>query len=232
MINLIEIIKTECLPRRNCMLSVFEDAGESGFLYFKDAQLIEVNSGKLWANDALKLMLGWQLSSYTLGELPRGIKRTIWEPLDRVIEDLVGAEAAHGLKDAIGDFATGGPSSGPMPVLPLAMQDPFLWFVDKLETLSGFICAMKDDGENIIPLIGKVPDQVLSPDWFRQFSEKVAVLGQSLGAGEAEEWYLETELCRVWRFHIHERYIIVFASLEVLPDEFEEAFWQVVGVDG
>jgi hypothetical protein len=232
MINLIEIIKTECLPRRNCMLSVFESGGESGFLYFKDAQLIEVNSGKLWANDALKMMLGWQMESYTLGDLPRGIKRTIWEPLDKVIEELVGAEAAYGIKDAVGAFAAAGPSTAQLPTLPLAMQDPFLWFIDKLDTLPGFLCAMKDDGESVLALVGSPPDQVLSPDWFRQFSDKIAQLGHALGAGELNEWYLETELCRVWRFHIHERYIIIFASLDVLPDEFEDSFRQVVGVDG
>lgn len=227
MINLLEIIKTECLPRRNCMLSVFEGGGESGFLYFKDSQLIEVNSGKLWAKEALKMMLGWELQSYTLTELPRGIKRTIWEPLDKVIEDLAGGEAADSIKDASERIAAVRTQVVPVTALPRAMRDPFLGFVDQLHTLPGFLAAMKDDGENILPLIGIAPSQALSPEWFRQYSDKIASLGETLGAGSLLEWYLETEVCRVWRFLVHERALIIFASLESLPDEFEEAFRQL-----
>jgi hypothetical protein len=233
MINLIEIIKTECLPRRNCMLSVFESGGESGFLYFKDSQLIEVNSGKLWAKEALQTLFRWNLQSYTLGDLPRGIKRTIWEPLDKVIEDLAGAEAAHAIKVAAADDFSPGtrPSSAVSPMLPLAMQDPFLWFVDRLHTLPGFLAAMKDDGDSIHPLVGIAPAHVLSSEWFRQFSDKVGGMGDALGAGVLLEWYLETDVCRVWRFHIHERHIIIFSNVEVLPDEFEEAFHTLVGTE-
>jgi hypothetical protein len=232
MINLIEIIKTECLPRRNCMLSVFDASGESGFLYFKDGQLIEVNSGKLWAKEALQTLFSWSLQSYTLGELPRGIKRTIWEPLDKVIEDLAGADVAVSIKQVGERLATTGLTGRvPSPVLPVAMQDPFLWFVDKLHTLPGFLAAMKDDGESIHPLVGIAPAQVLSSEWFRQFSDKVGSMGEALGAGALLEWYLETEVCRVWRFMIHERHLIVFSNLEVLPDEFEEAFHKLVEED-
>lgn len=229
MINLIEIIKTECLPRRDCMLSVFDAAGESGFLYFKDGQLIEVNTGKLWAKEALRTLFSWHLQSYATGDLPRGIKRTIWEPLDKVVEELAGMEVAAGIKQA-GEALPARARTGlvPAPVLPLAMQDPFLWFVDKLHTLPGFLAAMKDDGDAVHPLIGLAPAQVLSPEWFRQFSDKIAGMGESLGAGVLLEWYLETDVCRVWRFHIHERHIIIFSNLEVLPDEFEEAFHQMV----
>jgi hypothetical protein len=229
MINLIEIIKTECLPRRNCMLSVFDAHGESGFLYFKDGQLIEVNTGKLWAKEALQTLFSWSLESYTLGELPRGIKRTIWEPLDKIIEELVGSQEADSVKQADEGLATARqtgrvPSSG----LSAAMQDPLLGFVDQLHTLPGFLAAMNDDGESIHPLVGVAPAQVLSAEWFRQFSDKVESMGESLGAGALLEWYLETEICRVWRFMIHDRYLIVFSNLEVLPDEFEEAFHKLV----
>lgn len=230
MINLIEVIKTECLPRRDCMLSVFDAAGESGFLYFKDSQLIEVNTGKLWAKEALRTLFAWHLQSFSVGDLPRGIKRTIWEPLDKVVEELAGVEVAASIKQASEVIPVRARTST-APVLPAAMQDPFLWFVDKLHTLPGFMAAMKDDGEKVHPLVGAAPSQVLSSDWFRQFSDKIAAMGESLGAGALLEWYLETDVCRVWRFLIHERHIIIFSSLEVLPDEFEESFHRLVQED-
>jgi hypothetical protein len=104
--------------------------------------------------------------------------------------------------------------------------------VDKLHTLPGFLAAMKDDGESVLPLVGIAPSHSLSPEWFRQFSDKISLMGESLGAGSLQEWYLETDVCRVWRFQVHERHIILFAALDILPDEFEEAFHLLIGETG
>jgi hypothetical protein len=74
---LTELIQNETLPQRNCMLTVFDISGESVFLYFKDSQLIEVNSGKNWGIKALSQVFAWKVNSYAVGELPVGIKRTL-----------------------------------------------------------------------------------------------------------------------------------------------------------
>jgi len=41
--SLEEIIRKECLPLRDCMLTITDANGEAAFLYFKEGELIEAN---------------------------------------------------------------------------------------------------------------------------------------------------------------------------------------------
>ena len=80
-----DIIRDECLPMRDCMLTLQDFTGEAAFLYFKDSELIEANYAALWGKDALAQILMWQLSGYNVAPLPLGIKRSLWEPLETLM---------------------------------------------------------------------------------------------------------------------------------------------------
>ncbi len=51
--SLEEIIRKECLPLRDCMLTITDANGEAAFLYFKEGELIEANYAALWGKEAL-----------------------------------------------------------------------------------------------------------------------------------------------------------------------------------
>lgn len=216
---LIELIRNDALPQRNCMLTVFDPNGDSGFLYFKDAQLIEVNVGKIWGLKALEQIFSWQISTYTVGELPVGIKRTLWEPLDRMVEQFAGTEAAAGLMDVVRHLPE---NEGMAMASDPHATDPMSMLIQKVCELSGFLVVYREEEAGVRLLAGSPVVAALSPDWFSDFLGKIGVLGESLGGGIMSEWYLELDMCRVWRFSTYTQPLIIFADLEVMPDEFEE----------
>jgi len=222
MVNLIEIIRTECVPNRHCMLTVFDENSESGFLYFKDAQLIEVNTGKLWGVHALGEIFKWQLSSYTLGELPMGIKRSLWDPLDKLVEQFAGEGAGAGLIDLAKDVQDE-QSSSLAPSFQLDESSPLTPLLASLQQLAGFQALFQEESGSLIKLFGKSPLTTLSPDWFDDFYKKVDAMSEGLGAGLLLEWYMELELCRVWKFNYGLYQLILLADLESDPDDFEDS---------
>ncbi|MEM6822792.1 MAG: hypothetical protein AAF558_12735 [Verrucomicrobiota bacterium] len=222
MLNLIEIVKNECISARNCMLSLYNEQGDSGFLYFKEAQLIEVNAGKLWGKEALAKIVGWMLSSYTITELPRGIKRTIWEPLDQIFAELVGQDSASSIGEVIGKLQMDDLEES-APIAP-ALHDPLAPLVKSLEQLPGFLAVFKEVGNEIRPLAGTMPSKSLSTDWFPQFTERSRHLGEGLGAGMLREWFIEVDECRIWYVPAGESNIIIFSSVDGMVEDFEQGF--------
>ncbi|MDD5263021.1 MAG: hypothetical protein PHD76_14355 [Methylacidiphilales bacterium] len=217
---LIELIRNDALPQRNCMLTVFDPNGDSGFLYFKDAQLIEVNVGKVWGIKALEQIFSWQISTYTVGELPVGIKRTLWEPLDKLIEPFAGTGAAAGLMEVVRQLPdeTGGPASVPEP----RQADPMGALVQKLCVQPGFLAVYREEKDGIRLLAGNSTVPALSPDWFADYFKKLEGLGESLGGGLLSEWYLELDQCRIWRFPTYTEPLIIFSDMEAVPEDFED----------
>jgi hypothetical protein len=83
-----EIIRKECLPMRDCMLTITDSNGEAAFLYFKDSELIEANYAALWGKDALAQIVTWKVADRTLAPLPLGIKRSLWDQLARRVKSV------------------------------------------------------------------------------------------------------------------------------------------------
>src|SRR5471030_1865926 len=65
-----EIIRKECLPLRDCMLTITDANGEAAFLYFKEGELIEANYAALWGKEALAQIVTWKLAERTVAPLP------------------------------------------------------------------------------------------------------------------------------------------------------------------
>lgn len=224
--NLIDIIKLECLPRRSCMLTLYDAQNENAFLYFKEAQLIEVNAGTLWGKDALKMIFSWEISSYDIGELPMGIKRTIWESLDVIVEELVNREVAQDVGDAMRSLEVG---DVPTPSSDLSsLRDAIQPYIDQLSVLPGFLALYKTHKNNTRLLAGKAPTRAVSAEWLSQFTDRVTRLGDSLSAGVLLNWYLEVNDFRVWRIEIEGEIVYLMSDLNSNPDEFEAAFQEVI----
>src|SRR5271167_2200161 len=80
--SLEEIIRKECLPLRDCMLTITDANGEAAFLYFKEGELIEANYAALWGKEALAQIVTWKLADRTVAPLPLGIKRSLWDQIE------------------------------------------------------------------------------------------------------------------------------------------------------
>ena len=80
--SLEEIIRKDCLPLRDCMLTITDAHGEAAFLYFKEGELIEANYAALWGKEALAQIVGWTLGESTVAPLPLGIKRSLWDQIE------------------------------------------------------------------------------------------------------------------------------------------------------
>ena len=80
-----EIIRQECLPLRDCMLTLTDANGEAAFLYFKEGELIEANYAALWGKEALAQIVTWKLEDRTVAPLPLGIKRSLWDRLEYLL---------------------------------------------------------------------------------------------------------------------------------------------------
>jgi hypothetical protein len=227
--DLIEIIRTECLPERNCMLTIFDEIGDSGFLYFKDAQLIEVNAGKLWGKPALELIFSKSVASYTLGEVPLGIKRTLWEPLDKMINEVAGEGAGAALIEAVKQLPSEGRRLSSAARIPLELSDIMTPLVQQLTKVDGLTGVLRETNTQIKMAAGSFPSPAFSEDWFWQLSTKIQSLGDSLGAGNMDEWNVELEECRIWRLKTKKSSIILFYSKAVDPEAFEEEARAVIG---
>jgi hypothetical protein len=219
--ELVEIIKVDCIPERNCMLTVFDESGESGFLYFKDSQLIEVNTGKLWGKKALEAVFTWRMENYSIGELPLGIKRTLWEPLDKMIEEIAGEGSAEGLMDVFKQLPSEERVSKAA-AYSLAEDDPLGPVIKQLREAKGCLAVWRQKEGGTEAVAGESPTPAISPEWVSQFGRRIQEVGDTLGAGLSEGWLLEIAECRIWCVPIGEAQLIIFASHEVEQDVFEE----------
>jgi hypothetical protein len=201
--TLVEIIEQECLPNRNCMLTVQDAKGETGFLYFKDAQLIEVNYGGMWGVDALARIMRWNLETHALAELPMGIKRSLWDPIEvllaKVNEDPL-------LAAPVGTAVT--PEEGSNPLHALLQQVPgFLAVFEK--SSSGYELGCGDPG---FPL---------TPAMLDDLDDQGGVFGSGLGAGYITDWSFDTGTHRVIRIASSMLAVVIVGSNMGIGEEFD-----------
>src|SRR5271168_4191847 len=93
-LSLEEIIRKECLPLRDCMLTITDANGEAAFLYFKEGELIEANYSALWGREALAQIVSWKLADSTVAPLPLGIKRSLWDQIEFLLNPGLAATAS------------------------------------------------------------------------------------------------------------------------------------------
>src|SRR5271168_273378 len=126
-LSLEEIIRKECLPLRDCMLTITDANGEAAFLYFKEGELIEANYSALWGKEALAQIVSWKLADSTVAPLPLGIKRSLWDQIEFLLNPGLAATASGKLL---------GRSSGPIfNAQSLTPSSPF----DRFKAITGLL---------------------------------------------------------------------------------------------
>jgi hypothetical protein len=206
-----DIIRNECLPQRDCMLTVQDAQGETGFLYFKDAELIEANCAALWGKEALAEIMKWQLAESTVAALPLGIKRSLWDPLDNLINpDLAGQQ--------------GGASAGASPSFSAArVQASAPTPYDQFKELPGvtkLVFIDKNKHQVVFEAPGEAPQRT---EWIMDFIVKCRAIGDTLGFGKLDQWSLTSDRYHMVGLKFENGMLAVLRKHETGLDDFEAA---------
>ncbi len=208
--SLEEIIRQECLPLRDCMLTLTDANGEAAFLYFKEAELIEANYAALWGKEALAQIVTWKLSERTIAPLPLGIKRSLWDRLEYLLDPSL-APTASGKLPPLTSF----PLRRPAPASPF---DRYKAVPDLLK-----MAYLEPDKETVIYEGGKDPADTEATEWLVEFASKVKAVGDTLGFGACEKWTIETERCQVVGLMHEENFIALLRRKDAMQEDLETA---------
>ena len=208
--SLEEIIRKECLPLRDCMLTITDANGEAAFLYFKEGELIEANYAALWGKEALAQIVSWKLAERTVAPLPLGIKRSLWDQIEFLLNPALAPTA-----------------SGKLPVLPAfraqktGPSSPF----DRYKAISGLLKLVhvdRDKAKVIFEEEAKTGENE-NTDWLVEFVDRVKSVGDTLGFGECEKWTIDTEKYQVVGLSHDEGYISLLRRKDAVQDDLEAA---------
>lgn len=213
MIDLVDLIQTQCVPQRNCLLTVTDSTGESGFLYFRDAELIEANFGTIWGRDAFDKIITWSIAHHSLSDLPMGIKRAIWEPVDAIIEEVLGTKAGEKVRSAFRALPDtyDGEEAGPMEQTGQldARRMAFMSIREQPHFLALFLIE-----EAHGRLLFSVENRTLPPaEWLASLFRRLGDIGQSLGGGRMRGSCIWTELYMIWLFEESGTGVIVLTEI-------------------
>jgi hypothetical protein len=213
-----EIIRQECLPLRDCMLTITDANGEAAFLYFKEGELIEANYAALWGKEALAQIVTWRLEDRTIAPLPLGIKRSLWDRLEYLLDP--------------GLIPT---ASGKLPALPafrvnkLAPASPF----DRFRAVPNLLKMVYLEGNKETVVFDRAEDRSQSEntEWLAEFAARVRSVGDTLGFGACEKWTVETERYQVVGLNHDDGFITLLRRKESMPDDLETAVNAIIEED-
>lgn len=206
--TLVEIIRNECLPARDCMLTVQDSDGEAAFFYFKDAELIEANFASMWGKDALAQVMTWNIVEHTITALPLGIKRSLWDSLDIL---LVPPET---ITPEITKSSSILPSFSDAKVI--KEVTPFDQFKQVPGVTSLFFI---ENGQHRV--VYQVSKEVENTTWVNEFLQTSKALGDTLGFGKLKQLVLTTDRYHIIGFRFQAGILGVVRKDDVGLDDFE-----------
>jgi hypothetical protein len=206
--SLEEIIRLECLPLRDCMLTVTDSNGEAAFLYFKEGELIEANYAALWGKDALAQIVTWKLAERTVAPLPLGIKRSLWDRLEFLLNPSLVPTA-----------------SGKLPVLPSfrlqksGASSPF----DRFKSVAGLhkLVHLDKNKQTVIHDAGAEKGDSENTEWLNEFASSVKSVGDTLGFGGCDRWTIDTEKYQVVGLRHDESFIALVRRKDAVQNDLE-----------
>src|SRR5476651_2486265 len=170
--SLEEIIRKECLPLRDCMLTITDANGEAAFLYFKEGELIEANYAALWGKEALAQIVTWKLADSTVAPLPLGIKRSLWDQIEFLLNPGLTATASGKLA----------PRSGPSFHAQVSTpSSPF----DRFKAITGLLKMIQIERgkENVLYEDTASEGDAENTAWLTDFADRAKSVGDTLGFG-------------------------------------------------
>jgi hypothetical protein len=210
-----EIIRKECLPLKDCMLTITDANGEAAFLYFKEGELIEANYAALWGKDALAQIITWKLAENTVAPLPLGIKRSLWDKLEFLLNPGMAAS-----------------NSGKLPVLPTfnaqktGPSSPY----DRYKAIAGLLklLYLQRGKTTVVYQDTANAAEGENTDWLLEFADRVKSVGDTLGFGSCEKWMIDTEKYQVVGLSHDEGYVALLRRKDAFQDDLEAAVNAVI----
>jgi hypothetical protein len=210
-----DIIRKECLPMRDCMLTITDDTGEAAFLYFKEGELIEANYAALWGKEALAQIAPWKLSDFAVAPLPLGIKRSLWDQIE-VLLNPGGAATASGRITM-----RPGPTFAAQKLAP---SSPF----ERFRGVAGLLKMVqieRDKATVLYEIEGEEPEPT---EWLTEFTERAKSVGDTLGFGPCEKWTIDTDRFQVVGLNHDESFIVLLRRKDANQDDLETAVNEVI----
>jgi hypothetical protein len=212
-----EIIRKECLPLRDCMLTITDANGEAAFLYFKEGELIEANYAALWGKEALAQIVTWKLEDSTVAPLPLGIKRSLWDQIEFLLNPGLAATASGKLA------ARSGPAFHAQKSTP---SSPF----DRFKAISGLLkmVQIEKGKENVLYEAAATDGDAENTAWLTDFAERAKSVGDTLGFGTCEKWTIDTERYQVVGLNHDEGFIVLLRRKDDIQDDLDAAVNAVI----
>jgi len=208
-----DIIRKECLPLRDCMLTITDTGGEAAFLYFKEGELIEANYAALWGKEALSQINAWKLADFAVAPLPLGIKRSLWDQIEILLNP--GAPVT-----ASGRLATR-PTFNAQKLGP---SSPF----ERFRNIPGLLKMVQIDREKINVLYESETEEPENTDWLGDFAERAKAVGDTLGFGACEKWTIDTDRYQVVGLNHDESFLILLRKKDASQEDLETAVDEVI----
>ncbi len=212
--SLEEIIRQECLPLRDCMLTVTDANGEAAFLYFKEGELIEANYAALWGKDALAQIVTWKLAERTIAPLPLGIKRSLWDRIEYLLNPSL-TPTASGRLPSLPAFPARKEASSPFDRFKAVPNLHKLIYLEReKETIIHDSTGEANDGENT--------------EWLVEFAARVKSVGDTLGFGNCEKWTVDTERYQVVGLSHDSNFIALVRRKDAVQDDLESSVHTII----
>ena len=208
--SLEEIIRKECLPLRDCMLTITDANGEAAFLYFKEGELIEANYAALWGKEALAQIAGWKLADGTVAPLPLGIKRSLWDQIEFLLNPGLATTASGRL--------------APRPAFTMQKIAPATPF-DRFKAIPGLLKMVQIERgkENVIDEGAATDAEVEDTSWLIEFADRAKSVGDTLGFGICEKWTVDTERYQVVGLNHDESFVALLRRKDAFQDDLDAA---------
>jgi hypothetical protein len=212
-----EIIRKDCLPLRDCMLTITDASAEAAFLYFKEGELIEANYAALWGKEALAQIITWQLADYTVAPLPLGIKRSLWDQIEFLLNP--GLASTTSGKIAV----RAGPVFNAQKTAP---KSPF----DRFKVIAGLLKMIQiERGKENVIYEAADPDGIAeNTAWLTEFADRAKAVGDTLGFGVCEKWTVDTEKYQVVGLNHDESFIVLLRRKDEFQDDLDTAVEAVI----
>jgi hypothetical protein len=215
--SLEEIIRKECLPLRDCMLTITDANGEAAFLYFKEGELIEANYAALWGKEALAQINTWKLADSTVAPLPLGIKRSLWDQIEFLLNPGLVTTASGKLVARTG------------PVFHAQKSTPSSPF-DRFKAIGGLLKMVQIERgkENVLYEAPVTGGDAENSAWLADFAERAKSVGDTLGFGTCEKWTIDTERYQAVGLNHDEGFIVLLRRKDDFQDDLDAAVAAVI----
>jgi hypothetical protein len=196
------------------MLTVSDINGETAFLYFKEAELIEANYATFWGKEALAEIMSWNLMEHTVTSLPLGIKRSLWDSIDSLLEP--GASPEQEAPKVTS-------KTGIVPTFSAAKIEVKSSGLDEFKDLAGVTQLLSLQDNKLKSVYEKPNEPVEQTKWLEEFMTRSRALGETLGFGKLDQWALTTDRYYMVGFRYEEGHLGVLRKHAEGLDDFEAA---------